>query len=310
MIVVRSPLRVSLFGGGTDRPLYREAFGSTIISFAIDKFIYLIHNPRPTGGCRLGYSEVEELSTLTKAKHSLVRATAEQYGVDEPCTLTIVSDVPKGTGLGSSSALAVALCKLTGACEKSELNIATTAYDLERSVHPEVGAQDHLPAAFGGFNIYRLKPSGDDSIRQIPIGLDAVRMIEACGLLLYTGKTRDSGEILKNWVDEDTLHAIKALADVEASIHLHWTAQHLGEALHKTWMLKSRIKGVCTLEMFDQYERARKAGAWGGKLLGAGGGGCWFFMVEPYKRARVVEALGLTEIPFKVSMEGIQTWLI
>jgi D-glycero-alpha-D-manno-heptose-7-phosphate kinase len=137
MKIVRAPLRVSLFGGGTDLAPFVDEHGSTIISFAIDKYMHLIWNPRPTGGCHLGYSQVEELDTLKDAQHTLVREAAQRYGIEEPCTLTIVSDVPKGTGLGSSSALAVCLMRL----DKSRLT------DEGLTVHYAAAIEDSMSTA-------------------------------------------------------------------------------------------------------------------------------------------------------------------
>jgi D-glycero-alpha-D-manno-heptose-7-phosphate kinase len=314
MRVVRAPLRVSLLGGGTDLPSYYEEYGSTIISFAINRCMYLVWNSRPTGGCRLSYSEVEEVCSLTTANHTLVRAAAEQYGIEEPCTLTIVSDVPKGTGLGSSSALAVCLCRLVGATRVSGLDLALTAYQLERGVAP-VGWQDHLPAAFGGFNVFDVWPSHGYSdiagwMKQSTLPCKSWQIINDYGLLLYTGRSRPASEILKNWDKAPMLREIHALADAQAACVANWTPESLGDALEETWQIKQCIPGVCTAVMCEQYEAAKDAGALGGKILGAGGGGCWFFLVPPSKREAVKEVLGLREIPFQVTEKGVEEWVL
>lgn len=299
MKIVRAPLRVSLFGGGTDRPSYYERYGSTIISFAINRHIYVIWNDRPTGGCRLSYSEVEELESLRDAKHTLVKAVSVRYGIPEPCTLTITSDLPKGTGLGSSSALAVCLCELV------EEQGFLSSVKLEQSVSPEVGFQDHLPAMFGGFQTYQWE---DGKIPMTDVGQPGVTIINTCGLLLYTGITRQASDILPNWNETPYLHSIHTLAQSQVSLRMFWSLESLGAALDETWGLKSQIPGVCTEKMHWQYATAIGAGALGGKLCGAGGGGCWFFIVLPSKRQRVIDALGLTEIPFKVAREGVRSW--
>lgn len=312
MRVIKAPLRVSLFGGGTDRPSYYEKYGSTIISFAITRYIYLIWNERPTGGCRLSYSEVEELDSLRDAKHTLVKATAERYGIPEPCTLTIVGDVPKGTGLGSSGTLALCLCWLVrGAAVYSDLlqTVSHAAFVLEQSVSPDVGFQDSLPAYYGDFRCYQAGEYGE-RVGNFVLPDEATSIVSTFGLLLYTGIARESSQILPNWDKTNVLHQISALAQSQVSLSEYWTPKTLGDALHTTWLLKQKIPGVCTLEMNDQYERARKAGALGGKLCGAGGGGCWFFLVPPPKRQSVIDTLGLIEIPFKVATEGVrEKWL-
>ncbi|MBD3299839.1 MAG: hypothetical protein GF347_00625, partial [Candidatus Moranbacteria bacterium] len=149
MKIVRSPLRVSLFGGGSDLPAYYEKHGGLIISFAIDRCISLIHNDRPTGGCRLSYSKVEEVKNWREVEHDLVRAYAEYNHILLPATITIVGDVPKGTGLGSSSALSLALAMMyykNPYDMKVHLPLWKVAKRFEEYTNPHVGIQDFLPA--------------------------------------------------------------------------------------------------------------------------------------------------------------------
>jgi D-glycero-alpha-D-manno-heptose-7-phosphate kinase len=338
MKIVRAPLRVSLFGGGTDYPHYYEEHGSTIVSFAIDRHIYVTWNDRPTGGCRVSYSQVEELEKLADAEHTLVRAVAEQYpprgrraGIPEPCTLTITSDIPKGTGLGSSSALAVALCNLVDATFYEDMHLAHVAYVLERGVSPNVGCQDHLPAAFGGFNVYHIGQGRDAalveyrgsqelttwkrlhaamSLRVEALPAHCRAIIDRFGLLLYTGESRDSGPQMRRWRGDRNLPAIHQLADRMAGCVDHWSPQSLAEALDETWQAKRKVGGVSNPAFDEQYQTALGAGAWGGKLCGAGGGGCWFFLVPREKRQAVIDALGMAEIPFQVSEKGVQKWTL
>jgi D-glycero-alpha-D-manno-heptose-7-phosphate kinase len=324
MKVVRAPLRVSLFGGGTDRKPFISEHGSTIISFALNRHIYLSWNDRPTGGCHLGYSEVEELETLKDAKHTLVRETANVYGIPEPCTLTIVSDVPKGTGLGSSSALAVCLYRLI----KSSTWWHEAVYEaaqLEQAVS-SAGWQDYLPAAYGGFNIYHIAPKGvsmpmfrhvkastydglDIGVTPVP---DSLRdLINRHGLLLYTGDSRSADSLSGSWEkSESQLHDIKALADEVAGHIDSLGPEALGMALNETWEMKRSIPGVTSPTLDHQYAIAMSNGAFGGKLCGAGAGGCWFFLVpsSSVARARIKQALGLREIPFQISQKGVESW--
>ena len=310
MRIIRAPLRVSLFGGGTDRPAYYREHGGLIVSFAITRYMHLVHNPRPTGGCRLSYGEVEELSSLTTAKHTLVRAVAGD--IEEPCTLTVISDVPKGTGLGSSSALAVCLCKLTNATRRSGKNLATTAFEIEHAVAPEVGTQDHLPAAFGGFNIFTIHKNG--IVVQKPLSERACVMINNYGLLLYTGVSRKASTQLKGWTkSEDRVQLIHQLAQKMQPLFEEKSlckARKLGAVLHQTWEIKRRIGTVSNPTLDEQYEKARDAGAFGGKLCGAGAGGCWFFLVNPCDRQAVVDSLELAEIPFQIAEKGCEEWVI
>jgi len=313
MKVIRAPLRVSLFGGGTDLDPYCSQYGSTIISFAINRYMHLTWNDRPTGGCRLSYSVVEELDTLRDAQHTLVRETAQRHGILEPCTATIVSDVPKGTGLGSSSALAVTLMKLSH--PKYVPNSLWRLAARVEQAHSKAGWQDYLPATYGGFNVYRIPggPSGvgvEFNIEHQPIPR-LVSLINGYGLLLYTGGTRSADSILGSWKkSEDQLHAIKHLAG-EVAKHISTLGPDaLGAALNETWELKRSISGVSDPILNRQYALAMVNGALGGKICGAGAGGCWFFLVEPENRQRVIDALGLCEIPFQVAEKGVESWTL
>ena len=291
-------------------PEYYEKWGCTIISFAVDLSMYLVHNSRPTGGFRLTYSEVEELSTLTTAKHTLVRQAALDYGIDKPCTLSIISDVPKGTGLGSSSALAVALAQMFSPRKvEHQTGLAKAAYELERKVSP-VGIQDHLAASWGGFRVYHIQQNGKVDASRVRL-FDFEQMMEQYGVLFYTGLMRDANPILKTWSrSENKLHQIKDLADSAEQELKTLTPKRLGELLHVTWTMKKKIGGVSNPELSAQYDKAIGLGAIGGKLLGAGGGGCWFFLVPPQKRKELIDGLGLTCIPFGINGVGaVETYV-
>lgn len=306
MKVIRAPLRVSLFGGGTDLDPFCSEYGSTIISFALNRHIYLSWNERHTGGCRLTYSRVEELDSLRDAEHTLVRETAQRYGIPEPCTLTIVSDLPKGTGLGSSSALAVALVRLNYPdCEEHWL--WKPAAMIEQA-HSRAGWQDYLPATFGGFRTYYLQEEGLSYKPECVSGATTA-IVNTHGLLLYTGESRPADSVLGSWQkSHEQLMEIKILADAIAETIDDVTPEQLGYFLDMTWQLKRKIGNVSNGQFDIQYDTALDAGAMGGKLCGAGAGGCWFFLVPPASREIVVEALGLREIPFQVSEKGVESW--
>jgi len=307
MKIVRAPLRISLFGGGSDLEPYCSKYGSTIISFAINRYMYLTWNERPTGGCRVSYSKVEEIPFLAQAEHTLVRQAAVVHGIAEPCTLTIVSDVPKGTGLGSSSALAVCLIRLV--YPECDLNtLWRWAAEVEHSVS-SAGWQDYLPPTYGNFASYRIGGAGtrfDAVLKPAPFLCD---IINTYGLLLYTGDSRPADSVLGSWKkSEAQLHDIKAIADEVAERIDEMNVTTLAQYLNATWHLKKSISGVSNDRLNWFYTQAMANGALGGKLCGAGAGGCWFFLVPPDGRAKVVEALGLREIPFQIAEKGVEMW--
>jgi len=316
MKIIRAPLRVSLFGGGTDLEPFCSEHGGIAVSFAITRHIYLTWNDRPTGGCRLSYSQVEELDTLRNAQHTLVRDVAQVHGIDEPCTLTITSDLPKGTGLGSSSALSVALAQLVDPTLRVE-SLVRQAGLSEKAVSPRVGWQDFLPAVYGGFNTYRIDgvamteryELNGDGVGVAPIGGHAQAVINRYGLLLYTGMTREAKTVLGSWQKSTAqLEDIKKLAEEAARCIGVIGPVTLGRLLDQTWELKRRISGVSDKNLDEQYWAAIQAGALGGKLCGAGSGGCWFFLVPPERKPAVIDVLGLREIPFQVSEKGVRQW--
>lgn len=297
-----------MFGGGTDIKEYYSRHGSTIMSFAIDKAVYLIHSNRPTGNYRVSYSRTEELHDLSSVRHTLVKETVRRFGTLPPCTLTMIGDVPKGTGLGSSSALSVALCSLMLG-EVDGYSLLRYAYNLELGINPSVGIQDFLPAIFGGFNIYSIDTQGDVDIKHVPRRIWDI--INTHGLLLYTGIDRKAAEVLKSLrgpIATTYLSRIHSLASLVMGNIDEVTVNSLAQALNLTWEFKRNIKDVSSDKLDNQYHAARTAGALGGKLCGAGAGGCWFFIVLPDRRAAVKRALGLTEIPFCVSEAGIKDW--
>jgi len=225
--------------------------------------------------------------------------------------MTIVSDVPKGTGLGSSSALSVTLAKLAHPTFIGEV-LVRAAGRIERA-HSHAGWQDYLPAVYGGFNTYhingRMMDKSLGGISITPISTDMRDVINTYGLLLYTGASRRADAVLPAWKkDEGKLLEIKALADEVAERVNSLDLDELGNYLDCTWTLKRVIGDVSSPVLNRQYAMAKLNGAIGGKLLGAGSGGCWFFLVSRKARERLVDTLDLREIPFHVVEKGVEVW--
>ena len=323
MFIVRAPLRISLFGGGTDLPEFYEQHGGGIaVSLAIDKYVYAVFNRRFTGGWRVSYNVTEEVGGYEEIWHTLVRPAYQLYK-PPPCTLTIIGDMPASTGLGSSSALAVALVRALD----FKLNIAGSwrdlaekAFELERGTGAKVGKQDHYAAVCGGFRIYRFEGNANGRPAQSAGQEHAccpLSELQRWSLLLYTGRTRPAAAILAaqaQHADVGALHEIWSIADAAAQRLLEYPASvdamAIGQWLQRTWQAKRRVvAGITDAALDAQYEAALAAGAVGGKLLGAGGGGCWFLVVPPSAQQRVKDALGLLEIPWSWDTSGCKAVL-
>jgi len=182
---------------------------------------------------------------------------------------------------------------------------------VERAIS-YAGWQDYLPATFGAFNTYHIKGAGHGigtTVERVSISSNTTDLINHYGLLLYTGETRAADSVLPSWQEStDQLHRIKALADEVAEQIDTISVEHLSQYLNATWVLKREIGSVTNPVFNRQYGVAIASGAMGGKLCGAGAGGCWFFLVHPERRDAVKEALGLREIPFQVSQKGVESW--
>ncbi len=301
MIISRTPLRMSFTGGGSDLPGFYRNGGGAVISTTIDKYVYVNVNKKFDNGIRVAYSKNEEVSNVQEIEHRLVRASMEFVGLQGGIEITTIADIPsKGTGLGSSSSFTVgllhALNAFKGRYVSSEQLGADSCYiEIDRCGEP-IGKQDQYAAAFGGFNLIRFNP--DDTVVVSPIicRRETLQCIERNILVLYTGITRSasalmgqqSREVDGNGRKQEILkRMVKLTYDLADELQKNNT-DIFGEILHENWMLKKSISdGVSTSEIDNWYEIARRAGAAGGKILGAGAGG--FLMI--YARAELHEAI-------------------
>lgn len=330
MIVSRTPLRISLAGGGSDVPAFYKEHGGAVVSMAINKYVYVIVNDKFDGKVRISYSITENVDCAKQVSHDIVRACMNELLVDKGIEITTVADIPGGgTGLGSSSSLAVGLLKALHRWRSDEQEsgkkwsahtIAETAWDIEANVckHPGVGKQDQYAAAYGGVHLFEFLTSGYVSVQPIYEPL-VDNYFNNHLLLLYTGTTRSASEILgiqennlKN--NEESKSCAKQLSNLARSLAEALNGRNVmytGYALREGWELKKRLAHGITDSRLDAiHDSAIKAGAEGGKLLGAGGGGFFLFAVRPEKRKKVIEATGLQEVPFRVSERGseVMTW--
>jgi D-glycero-alpha-D-manno-heptose-7-phosphate kinase len=313
VILTRTPLRISLAGGGTDVPAFfqNNGFGA-VVSFTIDKYIYVSVNPKFDGRTRVSYSETETVDHYSQLKHDIAREMLRYFDVYS-VEITSVADIPGGgTGLGSSSAYAVglgmALRRFTGIEDASYPSVpADLAYRVERERcgHP-VGMQDHYAAAYGGLRYYEF--NGGVSISG-PVKTETCRALERQLLLFYTGKTRSANGILKE--QESTLAtskagpALRTVAQEMRDNLLKGNVHNVGRLLNASWHIKKTMAtGISNAEIDELYERAMGAGADGGKICGAGGGGFLLFAAHPDRHEGIEQALKLRRVPFKIEPEG------
>jgi D-glycero-alpha-D-manno-heptose-7-phosphate kinase len=319
MIITRTPLRISLAGGGTDLPaFYTQSFGA-VVSFAINKYVTVAVSEKFDGRVRASYSITENVDRSEQLRHDILRESLGNFGVKGVEVVTI-SDIPgEGTGLGSSSALAVglvhALRKWTGRRVNVHPSlIAEEAYTIERLMcgHP-CGKQDHFAAAYGGLHAYRFEPNEDVTVRLVEMSDEQRQFLENDMLLFYTGRARRANELLKDLEgrlrsDEVTQNLGLQLRDIAVDLGidlLNGNFTNIAKHLHEGWMLKRRMaKGISDPALDEMYQAALRAGAGGGKLLGAGGGGFFLFAGCWNHQHEIERTLGLRRVWFKIDPQG------
>jgi len=322
MILTRAPLRVSFFGGGTDIASHYTKHDGVVLSAAIDKYMHIALNQTPINHVKLMYSEIEEVEDYRELKHDIVRNAIEHYSDRFKTGIEIASfaDIPTiGTGLGSSSTFAVALLKALDALNMSyfmarpEL-LAEWACDLEiNKCGSPIGKQDQYAAALGGMNLIHFNRDGTvDYRRQSLISNEAI-MLEKKLMLFYTGRTRSANAILKKQSAEPKHDILNQMADQAMIASKYLTSYKLddfGNLLDEAWNLKKQLAEGISDPMLDEiYEEAKKAGALGGKILGAGGGGYFLFYVDESNQPAVIEAMhkmNLQGFDFRFSRSGAE----
>lgn len=325
MIISKTPLRLSFFGGGTDYPVYFNEAKGAVLGTTINKYIYISVNRLSEffdHRIRVGYSRAELVKHVDEIMHPSVRETLKFLEMDGNLDIHIFADLPAQTGLGSSSAFTVGLLNALHALEKKEVTKHQRALDaihIEQNLIKEhVGSQDQMHAAHGGLNIFEFSKDGI-VVRPVSITKEKLALLDKSFLVFYTGLTRFAPEILTEQIEKtksgtsDThLRAMyKMVFDAENIIaHEEPKAmiRKLGALLDEAWRLKKSLSTKISNDHIDQmYTRAMAAGAYGGKLAGAGSGGFLFFLVPPEKQAAVRKALGsFLEVDFSFTKEGSQ----
>ena len=319
MIITRSPLRISLGGGGTDLPSYYEQHGGFVISGAIDRYVYIVLHEPFENEIILKYSKMEVVRCAAEVNHPIIRAAMQMASVDGRIEISSVSDIPAGSGMGSSGSFTVALVQALHALRKERVSTRTLA---EEACHIEmdllgepVGKQDQYIAAFGGIQAFTFHPDGKVAVEPLQLSQESLYNLEDHLILFFTGFTRSASSILREQDckskqgDEAmvaNLHFIKELGHQSRDAMESGDMQALGEIMHTHWERKKSRSGAMTNRCVDAYyDLARLNGAIGGKLLGAGGGGFLLFCVK--NKANVRKALttaGLREVRLRFDVEG------
>jgi D-glycero-alpha-D-manno-heptose-7-phosphate kinase len=319
MIISRTPLRISFVGGGSDLPSYFSKQRGAVVSTAINKYIYITVNKKFDNKIRVGYSKTEIVEKASDVQHELVRACLRRVGIQGGIEITSISDIPsEGSGLGSSSTYVVGLLNaLYAYIEKyvSAEKIAREACEIEIDIlKKKIGKQDQYIAAYGGFQHIQFYPDESVAVNPIICTSKLKRDLEQHLLLMYTGLPNCTKIILpeqsKNLSDDrNTQKRMKKMVALTLKLVNNLNKNNIrnfGRTLDANWKLKKRIaSGISTHEIDDWYKIAKKAGAVGGKILGAGGGGFMLFFVSPECREAVIEALPqLTAIDFRFEPQG------
>jgi len=319
MIISQTPFRISFAGGGSDLPAYYRQHGGAVVSTAIDKYVYVTVSRKFDHTLRVSYSRTEEVENAAQLQHPIVREGLHMLGLKGGLEITSVADIPsRGTGLGSSSSFAVGLMHALHAIEGRHVSAEQLAdeacrIEIEKCGEP-IGKQDQYAAALGGLNYIQFHKDGSVQVDPIVLLPGSRETMNRNMLMFYTGITRSASEILAN--------QSKALADqgkkVEAMHQMVVYAAELrdalcagnfdamGRILHENWLLKQSLAdGISSGQINGWYQRALEAGALGGKLLGAGGGGFLLFYALPETHAAIKDALpNLRSVQFSTEPRG------
>lgn len=320
MIITRTPFRISLFGGGTDYPAWYREQGGAVLGLAIDKYCYITVRRLPPffeHKSRIVYSQVELVHDIAEIKHPAVRGILTERGITEGLEIHHDADLPARSGLGSSSSFTVGLLNALSALDDRMIgkrDLAREAIHIEQNVLREhVGSQDQIWAAYGGFN--RIDFHADDTFAVSPIILPPGRRSELSQslMLFFTGFSRFATDFAQDQIKnignrKSQLHGIREMVDnaLTAIINPKAPLRELGELLDASWRLKRELADSVSNQQLDEiYQAGRDAGAIGGKLLGAGGGGFMVFLVDPEKREKVRERLNkLIHVAIDVDKDG------
>jgi len=320
MIITRSPLRISIGGGGTDLASYYSDHEGFLISAAIDRYVYVTITKPFKPGIYLKYSKIEHVNSINDVQHSIIREGLNLFNEKVPqIEITTLADIPAGTGLGSSGSFTTALVKALYCYNKQMLHteeIAKLACDIEiNKLGEPIGKQDQYIAAFGGITCFTFCKDEHVQVERLNISDDTLFDLEDNLLLFFTGFSRSAGSILKDQkeksqsYDEEmlaNLHYVKELGYRSKTMLLDGRTTEFGNLMHEHWEHKKRRSGgMSNIQIDEWYALGLKNGAVGGKLVGAGGGGFLLFYANDRNKLRhAMKRAGLEEVRFKFDYEG------
>ncbi len=327
MIIVRAPMRISFVGGGTDLPDFYKRYQGRVISTAIDKFVHIALNRTPlVDKVSARYSTAETVNHPSELQHTRIKAALMDMGILKGIEIASFATLPVGTGLGSSSSFSVALIKALNAYQGKKMDKGSAAEAASRLeidlVHEPIGKQDQYAAAFGGLNVFQFNPDGSVDVKPVLLDYKTRADFEDRILLFFTGITRNASSVLteqKANIDKkfETLKAMSdSVPEFEAKL-LKADFPGMGKMLHDGWLQKKSLSSNGSNPAIEAvYNAGMDAGAWGGKLLGAGGGGCVMFLSPIEKKenirqmvARIAAAEKLAdfrEIPIQFVQSGVE----
>jgi D-glycero-alpha-D-manno-heptose-7-phosphate kinase len=319
MIYSRAPLRISLGGGGTDLPSYYREHGGFLIAGAIDKYVYMLTHTVFQRRYRMKYAQTEEVDSPSEIRHPIMREAITRYWRGSPLEIAIVADVPAGTGMGSSGAFGVALLKGLAHARRTSITpqaLAEAACEIEIDILGEpVGKQDPYVAAHGGICSYTFNPDGSVEVAPLELDPTTLRLLRERLLLFYSGEARSAAAVLSDQDERTKAGDSEMLENLARTKELGLRSRDLlvvgdldgyAELMHEHWLNKrARSGGMATERVNDLYTLARRSGAIGGKLVGAGGGG--FLLVyarNPSDTRQAMSAAGALELVFDFEFQG------
>jgi D-glycero-alpha-D-manno-heptose-7-phosphate kinase len=318
MIITRTPFRISFVGGGSDMETFYARHPGAVLSTSINKFMYISsHRFFFPGQVRVKYSETETVNSFEELKHPLLREAMRKTGITSGIEISSIADIPSGTGMGSSSSFTVGLLHCLYVVKRkyvTQKQLAQEACEIEIDILGEpIGKQDQYAAAFGGLNIIHFQPNGEVLTEPLYLKNETYQRLQENLLMFYVGNQRKASDILseqkRNASQEEKFNILKSMVALVSDLRdclYSDQIESFGKILHENWILKQRLASQISNSQIDNiYQAGLNAGASGGKLLGAGGGGFILFYCEKTKQSKLLEALKpLQKFDFAFDREG------